>query len=66
MAKKPKIVVETTIKSCNVKEKGESLSFDNITLTTDEREKVIQWVKDKAYGRLSFEPIQENLPGMET
>lgn len=66
MAKKQnKIIVETTIKSCNVKEKGESITFESITLTTDEREKVIQWVKDKTFGKLSFEPIQENLPGME-
>lgn len=65
MAKKQKIVVETTIKSCNVKEKDESITFESITLTSDEREKVIKWVKDKTYGKLTFEPVQENLPGME-
>lgn len=62
MAKKG-ITVETTIKSCNIKEKGEGLSFDNITLTDEQRTKVIQWVKAKEFGRLSFEPIQGNLPG---
>lgn len=64
MAKKKGISVETTIKSCNIKEKGESLNFDNISLTDSQRAKVIQWVKDKEYGKLSFEPIQEDLPGM--
>lgn len=64
MAKKKGISVETTIKSCNIKEKGESLSFDNINLTDSQRAKVIQWVKDKEYGKLSFDPIQEELPGM--
>ncbi len=62
MAKKG-ITVETTIKSCNVKEKGESLSFDNINLTEPQRAKVIQWVKDKEFGELSFVPIQEKFPG---
>lgn len=64
MAKKDKIVVETKIKSCNVKANGESLSFEGISLTEAEREKVIGWVKNKETGRLSFEPLQENLPGM--
>lgn len=64
MAAKKGITVETTIKSCNVKEKGESLSFDGIELTEAQRTKVIQWVKDKEHGNLTFTPIQENLPGM--
>ena len=66
MAKKEKdlIVVETKIKSCNVKSNGESLTFENIKLTEDQRAKVIEWVKDKAAGSLTFKPLQENLPGM--
>jgi len=64
MAKKNRITVETKIKSYNVKANGESLTFDCISLTEDQREKGIGWVKDKECGRLSFEPIQENLPGM--
>lgn len=64
MAKKDKITVETEIKSCNVKAKGDSITFECVPLTDDQREKVINWVKNKEKGRLSFEPIQENLPGM--
>ena len=64
MAKKDRLVVETKIKSCNVKSNGESLSFEGISLTEDQREKVIKWIKDKENGLLSFEPIQENLPGI--
>jgi len=59
MAKK--IVVETKIKSCNVKSNGESLSFEGISLTEDERQKVIEWIKEGTVGRLSFEPIQGEL-----
>lgn len=59
---KDRIVVETKIKSCNVKSNGESLTFEGIALTEDQREKVINWVKDKETDRLSFEPLQEKLP----
>lgn len=62
--KKDEIVVETKIKSCNVKANGESLTFEGISLTEDQREKVIRWVKDKETGRLVFAPLQENLPTM--
>jgi len=62
--KKDEIVIETKIKSCNVKANGESLTFEGISLTEDQREKVIKWVKDKETGRLSFKPLQEDLPGM--
>ena len=31
----------------------------------NQREKVIDLVKEKAAVRLSFEPLQENLPGMD-
>jgi len=63
MAKKDKITVETKIKSCNVKSNGESLTFDCITLTEEQRQNVIDWVKNKENGRLSFEPIQGKFPG---
>lgn len=62
---KNKIVVETKIKSCNVKANGESLTFEGISLTEDQREKVIAWVKEKETGRLTFAPLQEKLPGTE-
>jgi len=65
MAKKTKITEETKIKSCNVKSNGESLTFDCIKLSENQREKVIDLVKEKAAVRLSFEPLQENLPGMD-
>lgn len=64
MSKEDKITVETKIKSCNIKSNGESLTFDCITLTDSQREKVIDWVKNKENGRLSFEPVQGKLTGM--
>jgi len=60
MSKKPKLIVETKIKSCNTKAKNDSVSFDCFTLSDDQRNQVIQWVKDEERGRLSFEPVQEN------
>ena len=65
MAQTDKIVIKTKIKSCNVKANGESLTFEGISLTEAQREKVIGWVKNKETGRLSFEPLQKNLPGMD-
>lgn len=62
MAKK--IVIKTKIKSCNVKSNGESLTFDGVSLTEDQRNQVIEMVKNKEAVRLSFEPLQEKLPTM--
>jgi len=58
-----KIVIETKIKSCNVKSNGESLTFDGISLTEDQRQKTIDLVKNQEVVRLSYEPIQDSLPG---
>ena len=63
MAKK--IVIKTKIKNCNIKSNGEGLTFDAIKLTEDQRNQVIEMVKNKEPVRLSFEALQEKLPGMD-
>lgn len=61
---KQKIVIDTIIKSCNTKADGESLNLEKMNLTDAQREQFIVWVKEKADMKVTFQPLQENLPGM--
>jgi len=57
-----KITYDTRVKSVNVKSETESLTLDGKEFSSDERETLIRWVKDKEIIRITLEPVQERLP----
>ena len=69
MAKK-KIVVETCVKSINITAKAKAkklthaITFEKISLTSKQRDQVLELLETKDPIKLSFESMQDNLPGM--
>lgn len=70
MAKKERIVVDTFIKGMSISAKPKakkltySLTFEKIGLTSNQRDKILAMVENKDPIQLSFESMQEDLPGM--
>jgi len=57
-----KIVYDTKIKSVNVKSETDSLTLDGKEFSTDEREMLIRWAKDKETVEITLAVVQERLP----
>ena len=57
-----KITYNTKIKSLNVKSETDSLTLDGKEFSSDERDTLIRWAKDKEVVRITLEPVQERLP----
>ena len=59
---KEKITYNTKVKSVNVKSETDSLTLDGKEFSSDERDQLIRWAKDKELVRITLEPVQERLP----
>lgn len=57
-----KITYSTRVKSVNVKSETDSLTLDGKDFTTDEREMLIRWAKDKETVEITLAVVQERLP----
>ncbi len=57
-----KIIYNTKVKSVNVKSDSDSLTLDGKDFTTDERETLIRWAKDKETINITLAAVQERLP----
>ncbi len=57
-----KITYDTRVKSVNVKSDCDSLLLDGKEFSTDERDTLIRWAKDKELVRITLELVQERLP----
>jgi len=62
---KEKITVETTLKSCNISSKGQTIGLPKVKLSQAKQDKVIKWVEEKRAIKITFELVQENLPGID-
>lgn len=58
---KEKITYDTRVKSVNVKSECDSLLLDGKEFSSDERDTLIRWAKDKELIRITLAPVQERL-----